>query len=164
MQIVICPGMHPPTLTDRFIASVPIDSPHVINSDRVPVYSPRHVLLDLPTAPIFLIAFSAGVVGAIGAARLRHQQGGTVRGLIAIDGWGVPLFGAFPIHRMSHDRFTDWSSAFLGNGAENFYADPAVEHLTLWSAPDQVLGIGAGRAIVAAQFITELIQRYDCDR
>lgn len=165
MQIVLCPGMHPPQLTDRFITSVPIPSPLVIDSDRTPVYSPHHILPHLPTSPILFIAFSAGVVGAIGAARLYHQQGGTVRGLIAIDGWGVPLFGDFPIHRMSHDRFTDWSSALLGSGKENFYANPAVEHLTMWSAPDTVLGIGAeGKSIVAAQFIAELIERYGCDR
>jgi hypothetical protein len=28
----------------------------------------------------------------------------------------------------------------LGSGQENFYADPPVDHLSLWSSPDRVTG------------------------
>ncbi|MEA5420258.1 hypothetical protein VB712_13590 [Spirulina sp. CCNP1310] len=92
------------------------------------------------TAPVTVIGFSAGVVGAIAAARLWEKQGGKITRLVAIDGWGVPLGGNFPIHRLSHDAFTHWSSGLLGAGSGGFYADPGVEHLQLWQAPETVWG------------------------
>ncbi|MCU0568633.1 MAG: hypothetical protein MUF49_18805 [Oculatellaceae cyanobacterium Prado106] len=90
--------------------------------------------------PLFFVGFSAGVVGAIGAARLWHQWGGQVQGLAAFDGWGVPLWGDFPIYRISHDAFTHWSSALLGAGQASFYAEPPVSHLALWRSPETVQG------------------------
>ncbi|MCY7323349.1 MAG: hypothetical protein LH660_16470, partial [Phormidesmis sp. CAN_BIN36] len=138
-----------------------------------PAYSPLHVLEFLSateaTTPLVFIAFSAGVVAAIGAARLWQKQGGTVRALIALDGWGVPLAGDFAIHRVSRDRFTSWSSALLGGGdSDSFYADPAVDHLTLWRSPQTVQGyeMTANRQphqiyTTAASFITALLQRYE---
>ncbi|WP_088892147.1 hypothetical protein [Leptolyngbya ohadii] len=97
---------------------------------------------------LVFIGFSAGVVAAIGAAQVWQTVGGSasgstdgsVKALIAIDGWGVPLWGNFPIHRMSHDAFTHWSSALLGGGSSSFYADPAVGHLDLWRSPQQIWG------------------------
>lgn len=87
-----------------------------------------------------VIAFSAGVAGAIPALNLWQLQGGKVAGLLAIDGWGVPAVGNFPIYRLSHDYFTHWSSALLGTGEVNFYADPPVEHLEIWRSPHTCLG------------------------
>ena len=87
-----------------------------------------------------IIAFSAGVVAGFTAACQWQQQGGTIKGLIAFDGWGVPLLGDFPIYRVSHDEFTHYSSAILGTGNISFYADPAVDHLDLWRSPHQVRG------------------------
>lgn len=116
--------------------------------------------------PLVLIAFSAGVVGAIVAAHLWQQQGGFVQALIAIDGWGVPLWGAFPIHRFSHDHWTHWSSAWLGAGKDSFYADPAVPHLTLWQSPQTVAGWllpdtgHPARRTTAAAAIANLLQQY----
>lgn len=168
MRIVICPGIHSPELTEQFIAALgqPLDQVLIVPSDRLPVYSPQHIFHFLAPAfphPLLFIAFSAGVVGAIGAARLWQRQGGTVQGLIAIDGWGVPLFGDFPIHHMSHDFFTHWSSAFLGEERESFYADPPVEHLTLWHSPDHVQGykvVGTSRQIMTAQhFLMSILDR-----
>ena len=89
---------------------------------------------------LFFIAFSAGVVGGIGAALAWQLTGGKVRGFVAIDGWGMPLAGNFPIYRLSHDYFTHWSSAALGGGGAGFYADPPQEHLTLWRSPQNVRG------------------------
>lgn len=169
MRIVICPGIHSPELTEQFIAALgqPLDQVLIVPSDRIPVYSPKHIfnfLSPVHPMPLLFIAFSAGVVGAIGAARLWQRQGGKVQGLVAIDGWGVPLFGNFPIHRMSHDFFTHWSSALLGEGLKSFYADPPVEHLTLWHSPDQVQGYGivetSRQAITANHFLIGLIDRY----
>ncbi|NJK53546.1 MAG: hypothetical protein HC936_13370 [Leptolyngbyaceae cyanobacterium SU_3_3] len=57
-----------------------------------------------------------------------------------MDGWGVPLGGDFPIYRVSHDRFTHWSSAWWVAGLDSFYADPAVAHLDLWRSPQTVQG------------------------
>jgi hypothetical protein len=119
--------------------------------------------------PTIWLAFSAGVVGAIGAAWGWQLASGKVLAFIALDGWGVPLFGNFPIHRLSHDRFTHWSSALLGAGADSFYADPAVEHLDLWRSPSTAWGwhisSDIGRSlkptrIAAAVFITQLLHDY----
>ena len=93
-----------------------------------------------PSTNTSVIAFSAGVVGAIAAAQYWHHRGIAISHFIAIDGWGVPLAAEFPIYRISHDHFTHWSSALLGAGQVNFYADPAVDHLDLWQTPDQTLG------------------------
>jgi hypothetical protein len=91
-------------------------------------------------APVVFISFSAGVVGAIGAAWQLQFSQNRVKAFLAIDGWGVPLYGNFPIHRISHDYFTHWSSALLGAGEEGFYADPGVGHLQMWRSPQEVWG------------------------
>ncbi len=174
MTIVICPGIHRSHLTQHFIADLQWShQPLIFPAEATPVYSPRHVLKFLSdanlTEPLLLVAFSAGVVGAIGAAHLWQNQGGSIKALIAVDGWGVPLSGNFPIHRMSHDHFTAWSSALLDeNSSDSFYADPAVEHLTLWRSPQTVHGhwISANKerspiSTTAASFITALLQRYE---
>lgn len=165
MKILICPGMHPSALTQEFIAGLqrPPEQFLVFPSDRQPVYSPQHILnFFTPSDSVLVIAFSAGVVGAIAAARIWQRQGIRIAALIAIDGWGVPLAGAFPIHRISHDRFTHWSSLMMGGNATHFYADPAVDHLTLWQSPEAVLGIvePSNRSVSAATFIGELLQHY----
>jgi hypothetical protein len=173
MSIVICPGIHSPNLTENFIFGLQLPQTQeatVFPTEKYPVYSPLHVLdFLLPNchSPLTFIAFSAGVVGAIGAARLWQAQGGTVTALIALDGWGVPLEGDFPIHRISHDRFTAWSSALLGAGADSFYADPPVAHLELWRSPQTVQGwwttLNHSQQPVSttvANFITVLLQRY----
>ncbi|MGB3188280.1 MAG: hypothetical protein WBB43_02490, partial [Limnoraphis sp.] len=74
-----------------------------------------------------------------------------VKALIALDGWGVPLGGNFPIYRISHDRFTHWSSALLGGGVESFYADPPVEHLDLWSSPQTARGWWLHRTLTGVE-------------
>jgi len=162
MQILICPGMHSPAFTSAFISKLhlALERVQIFPSDRQPVYSPQHVIdyfaLD---DSVLIIAFSAGVVGAIAAARMWQRQGIQIRALIAIDGWGVPLFGDFPIHRISHDRFTHWSSLMLGGNATHFYADPPVGHLTLWHSPETVQGVvePSNRIVDAATFLSELI-------
>ena len=180
MQIVICPGIHPPDLTDRFLAGLgwadprarPAELTLCLYPPTAPAYSPLHVLQFLQqlgcdrATPLLFISFSAGVVGAIGAARLWQKQGGSVRALMALDGWGVPLIGDFAIHRVSHDRFTHWN--FGWPTPNSFYADPGVEHLALWRSPQTVLGwqINAqnekiGERITVASYITELINRYN---
>lgn len=185
MRLFICPSIHPAELTQQFLQGIeqPPAQALVFPSSQPP-YSPLHVLKFLhqqlsafpsrgafPGAcslqsPLVWISFSAGVVGAIGAAQIWQGLGGQVQALIALDGWGVPLFGNFPIHRLSHDRFTHWSSALLGAGNDSFYADPAVPHLRLWQAPQTVLGwhCSATRAApsrcTAAQFLHMLLLRY----
>jgi hypothetical protein len=159
-KIIICPGIHDPTITERFIAECfslktdyvtkwdPTIDILVFPGEGVLSGSAFHILQFLgdrleqsPKSPLVFISFSAGVVGAIGAAVGWQIMGGNVTGFIAIDGWGVPLWGNFPIHRLSHDYFTHWSSAILpGRGKDNFYAEPAVEHLTMWRSPLQVKG------------------------
>jgi hypothetical protein len=160
MKVVICPGAHETKLTEAFLTEMGdyLGEPIVYPTDRYPAYSPQHLLTFLYSAlagsssasgvdwaelgkePLFFVGFSAGVVGAIGAARQWQRQGGRVVALVAIDGWGVPLYGSFPIYRISHDAFTHWSSAALGAGKENFYADPPVAHLDLWRSPQTAQG------------------------
>lgn len=171
MKILICPGMHPPVLTESFVSELSLEileNCRIFPSDRLPVYSPQH-LLDFfsPSEAVLIIAFSAGVVGAIAAARIWHRQGIRIAAFIAIDGWGVPLSGEFPIHRVSHDQFTHWSSLMMGGNATHFYADPSVDHLTLWHSPTEVRGVvvegivkPSNAVTTAAIFITEIIQHY----
>jgi hypothetical protein len=177
MHIVICPGIHAPQLTQEFVQGLNETASDTYkfliypNHDYA-VLSP-HLLQFLQTqlgnphwrSPVVFIAFSAGVVGAILAANTWQSLGGQVLALIAIDGWGVPLFGNFPLHRLSHDYFTHWSSAMLGTGSHNFYAEPAVEHLTLWRSPQHVSGCYTKDAqtlthLSAAEFLIMLLEQY----
>jgi hypothetical protein len=179
MQILICPGIHPPRLTEQFLQGLGwanqadrLASLYCFPSADEPVYSPWHVYQFLhargvdQTQPLLLIGFSAGVVGAIGAARLWQQQGGQVKALIALDGWGVPLVGNFALHRISHDWFTHWN--FGWPQPDSFYADPSVDHLTLWQSPETVIGwhiqtSGSEQKTqqTVASYITDLVRRYE---
>jgi hypothetical protein len=155
MQIVVCPGMHSPELTAMFWDALQRSEYWQTHGDRLPApfiypdapgwaFSAFHIHTWLvpqviPNEPILIVAFSAGVVGAIGVAWMLQSQGMPIQALIAIDGWGVPLVGTFPIYRLSHDRFTHDTSGWLG-GIPIFYAEPSVLHLDMWRSPDQVRG------------------------
>ena len=190
MSVVICPGIHDPDLTLSFLAELRCEalkrsqSSDVLNSPSgnllifpaqdYPAFSAFHILhflreRNVSLSPLLFISFSAGVVGAIGAAWGWQILGGRVKAFIAIDGWGVPLSGSFPVHRLSHDDFTHWSSSLLGSGEDSFYADPPVEHLDLWQAPQTVQGWHISHSnvgtllrsrLTAAQFLTMLLERY----
>lgn len=120
------------------------------------------------TPPLLLIGFSAGVVTAMGAAMGWSAFGGQIQAVIALDGWGVPQFGNFPLHRLSHEEFAHWSSGLLGMGDDSFYADPAVEHLDLWRSPQTTRGWWLNNSnrsrkrqvTTAAEFLTMLVRRY----
>ncbi|NEP02915.1 MAG: hypothetical protein F6K58_30545 [Symploca sp. SIO2E9] len=187
MNIIICPGIHKPELTRDFLEALQSNNSLnlsnywtqkilVFPTQNYPAYSAVHILEFLQhysisvQTPLVFISFSAGVVGAIGAAWGWQLLGGKVKALIAIDGWGVPLAGDFPIHRLSHDYFTHWSSALLGAGEDSFYAEPAIEHLDLWQKPNLFQGWWVYPAVeevperriftTAAEFIINLLQRY----
>ncbi|MBD2337244.1 hypothetical protein H6G64_09600 [Calothrix sp. FACHB-156] len=130
----------------------------------------HNCLKDRLQSPVFFISFSAGVVGAIMAAHWWQLLGGQVKAFIAVDGWGVPLWGDFPIHRMSHDYFTHWSSSLLGSGQSNFYAEPAVDHLSIWRSPQTVQGVLTDQSLglyqnsdrlSASDFVHLLLKRYE---
>ncbi|MGB7273143.1 MAG: hypothetical protein WBC69_07590 [Geitlerinemataceae cyanobacterium] len=180
--VLVCPGIHDPQFTREFLRglgeiskTIGWDFPPiwVFPAPENPAYSASHILQFLEerwgnkgTVPeLVIIGFSAGVVGAIGAAWGWRWQGRTVKTLIAIDGWGVPLYGDFPIYRLSHDYFTHASSSLLGSGWVSFYADPAVPHIDLWRMPDRVRGTQVGNTaghsrLTAAEFITDILQRH----
>lgn len=187
MSIIICPGIHASEITEGFLAGLAsLSNGSKFNySGNILIFptpdysslSTLHIVkflgerLGSPpvTPPLIFISFSAGVVGAIGAAWIWELLGGKVKAFIALDGWGVPLFGNFPIHRLSHDFFTYWSSACLGSGEDSFYADPGVEHLELWRSPQTIQGwwiqspVGKSQVrtyLTAAQFLTMLLERY----
>jgi len=188
MMLVICPGVHEPALTYSFLAGLQAScagkgfqnstaaatvgqSTHlrIFPAQELPPYSPFHVLQFLQQhcaldVPLILIGFSAGGVGAMGAAWGWQQQGGIIKALIAVDGWGVPVLGDFPVHRLSHDRFTQWSSGWLGAGETSFYAEPAVEHLNLWGSPQTTWGWCVvehqRRRTTAAEFTNLLLSQH----
>lgn len=186
MTLLICPGIHELILTASFLQVMQLPpSVLVFPAERDPPYSALHLLAFLrdrlgmtargwPYAgqypPLTLLGFSAGVVGVMGLAGIWQQLGGQVRALIALDGWGMPLWGSFPIHRVSHDPFTHWSSIGLGSsGHTHFYAEPAVSHLALWEAPHQAMGyrvvtnpaLGPQRQpTTAAEFLRSLLRQY----
>ncbi|MGB7445049.1 MAG: hypothetical protein WA919_28600 [Coleofasciculaceae cyanobacterium] len=185
MNVFVCPGIHEQQLTEEFLevltgeetGILPTSSDQqvlIFPSQDYPPYSAVHVLDFLRSHnsienPVIFISFSAGVVGAIGTAWGWQLGGGKVKAFIAIDGWGVPLSGNFPIHRLSHDYFTHWSSALLGAGEDSFYADRAVGHLDLWAKPDICQGWWVHPSesnrpqkrtfTTAAQFLKELLRR-----
>jgi len=195
MSVIICPGVHSPELTQEFLEGIgKLLNPkqvYVFPTQQFPAYSALHILrfLNVQSAvqglqlqhcilnPLLLIGFSAGVVGAIGAAQILQSLGGEVKAVIAFDGWGVPLLGNFPIHRISHDRFTDWSSTLWGRNDSSFYAEPDVAHLDLWRSPQTAQGwtnealdsaptarlAGGGQkqySTTAAQFLKHLLIQY----
>lgn len=160
MIVILCPGIHPEVLTDGFVAGL---------EETIAPLSPQSNLLNLwvlpaniapygpdlvhdfvaqrwrdegitPDCPTAWLGFSAGVVGAVAAARRWQREGGDVRGVIAVDGWGVPLGDRFPRFRLGHDRFTAQSCEWLGASDGYFYCDPAVRHLDLWRSPQQSWG------------------------
>jgi hypothetical protein len=182
-KVIICPGIHDSQLTQNFLDA--LQSSDSSNLSRhwtqnvlifpiqdYPAYSAIHILQFLQhhtsqTTPIIFIGFSAGVAGAIGAAWGWEMMGGKVKAFFALDGWGVPLYGNFPIHRLSHDYFTHWSSALLGAGDESFYAEPEIGHLDLWKKPEYCSGWQVHPATshqpeqrtytTAAQFVNQLV-------
>ncbi|HIK30888.1 MAG TPA: hypothetical protein IGS17_20895 [Oscillatoriales cyanobacterium M59_W2019_021] len=182
VHILVCPGIHNLQLTRDFLSSIEqfISLPRcpqqpllVFPTQDSPAYSAKHILQFLrdfearegTVSQLAIIAFSAGVVGAIGAAWGWRWQGRTIAAFVALDGWGVPLYGDFPIYRLSHDYFTHGSSSLLGNGTRSFYADPEVSHLDLWRMPHRVWGWQVGdrlprSRLTAAEFMSEILHRH----
>ncbi|MBW4595110.1 MAG: hypothetical protein KME46_19930 [Brasilonema angustatum HA4187-MV1] len=188
MSIIICPGIHESVLTQSFVSGwieqvidkakskKPVDvlifsgeSGLALSGFHLWQFLHKH-LQNRIESPVVFISFSAGVVGAILAAHKWQQIGGYVKAFIAIDGWGVPMWGNFPIHRMSHDYFTHWSSSMLGSGQNNFCADPPVDHLEMWRSPQTVQGycldscFGESppkQRLSAAEFLHLLLKHYE---
>jgi hypothetical protein len=182
--LIICPGFHDPAWTDAFLQNINFPAAHPIwlfPTEKYPACSGMHLLNfmqdcagcnaqrrlgDPHTPPPILISFSAGVVGAMQAAWVWQQLGGQIAAILAIDGWGVPLVNEIPCYRLSHDRFTHWSSALLGPGRDSFYAMPDVTHAELWKNPQQVKGWRTDQGsetqtpITAAAFIQEIVLRH----
>jgi len=145
LSVIVCPGFNQAGLTEGFVRSLPpFTRPRIVPGlpiSPVEIYQWMTDTLGNPATqpPIVGIGFSAGVVGLAGALFLWQSSGGKVARLFAIDGWGVPVLG-LSVVRISHDRFTHLTTLPLGAGEVNFYADPAVNHLSLWGAPDLAMG------------------------
>ena len=144
---VICGGIHPPVLTQKFASSfqenINVGDKYrvcVIPHGDIAPYDVKRIDRFLNSkykdvkaiSPLVFIGFSAGVVGVLGTARKWQREGGFVRGLFAFDGWGVPLWESFPCYRLSHDSFSHHTAHLLGGSELSFYADPMVDHLDLW--------------------------------
>ncbi len=163
VAIVVVGGIHPPGYTANLLRAVAADSvlsrvPMLVYPDRQPLtVVSAHCLRDwldhqweqewvqsqagvCPSRDVLIWSFSAGCVGAAGLAHYWQQYRGQVLALFAVDGWGVPLVGAYPIYRLSHDHFTHRTSQALGGGPINFYADPPVPHLEFWGGLPTITG------------------------
>ncbi|MDJ0714767.1 MAG: hypothetical protein QNJ54_11180 [Prochloraceae cyanobacterium] len=174
MSVLICPGFHSSQLTKSFVRGLrstddrdfssnllifPASDYSPLSASDIVKFLEKHQGNPQQAEPVIFISFSAGVVGAIMAAIAWENKSGKVKAFFALDGWGVPLWGNFPIHRLSHDYFTHQSSALLGAGEDSFYADPPVEHLQLWRSPQDTQGWwvkapGCKISCSAAEFLT----------
>ncbi|WP_156804779.1 hypothetical protein [Synechococcus sp. PCC 6312] len=128
-----------------------------------PVYSPAAVLEFYqagcdPTQPLIMVAYSAGVVGGLGAAQLWQKLGGIVGGVVVIDAWGVPLWGNFPLVTVSHDWITDVCGQAWGK-RNHFLAQPAVTHAQLWQSPQSAWGLGTFEGQTNRQTAKTFIQK-----
>lgn len=166
----ICGGVNAPENTQQMIANMVQYPAFNLPTRQVQLaISPLEIFsiprlwsaMECPAGPAIFLAFSAGCIAAVGAARHWHHHGGQVLGLFAVDGWGVPLMESFPVHRLSHDRFTHLTSTLPGLGT-HFYADPAVAHLKIWQVPSQVHGLSTphGETTTAARFLADWIEHY----
>jgi hypothetical protein len=118
----------------------------VILPQDCPTYSPKHILnflgphLNAQRKSWHWIAYSAGVVGGLEAARLVNSQH-PVQGFFALDAWGVSLEAPFPVYHLSHDWLTHWATTLMNSRlAGTFYAQPSVSHLDLWGSPQTITG------------------------
>jgi hypothetical protein len=187
VTLLVCGGMHPPSYTGQILSTIAEDR-ELSRRSRIVcapqqargVLSPFALRQALESslensleksaaeaAPPALIiwAFSAGCVGAAALATHWQRYRGRVLALFMADGWGVPRDPGVPVHRLSHDQITHDTSRWLGSGDEDFYADPAVPHLTLWQQPQMVTGwaIASGSArerMTAAEFLCG--RSHDC--
>ncbi|MFP4692331.1 MAG: hypothetical protein ACOCZG_01565 [Halothece sp.] len=172
-MIIIAPGFHSPHLTADFLQGmgwqsltqeeflvIPLEIPPY---DRIRIYQWLSQQVSLET-PLYFIAFSAGVVGAMGVAIIWQQQGGKIEHFFALDGWGVPVLPFFPTTRISHDLLTHYTSQLLGTGEQPFYCSPPIDHLALWQNPHLAYGwweIKCGCKLYSsvAKIISEIILR-----
>jgi len=152
--LIICGGIHPIELTNSFMDSWDnfsnqnyLPNHRIFPTNKYPAYDCKQILqyiveqqINSQSDSLIFLAFSAGVVGAIGAARLWQRQGGKVKGFFAFDGWGVPLIADFPIHCFSHDQFTHHTSAFWVKNQDHFSVYPKVSHQDMWRSPFNLNG------------------------
>jgi len=173
LNLLFCPGYHDPQWSERFLTALdlpPAIAVYLYPAPDLPPYSPHPILEFLQAQnlkaeqELIIISFSAGVVGAIAAAKTWQRSHGKIQAFLALDGWGVPLGADSAIYRLSHDRFTHETSLLLGGGNLNFYADPSVDHLDLLRSPQRVQGWSEHRnpsrhrqAMTAKEFIIEII-------
>ena len=180
VTLLVCGGMHPPSYTGQILAAIARDavlsrhsqvvcasqgglgvlSPFALRQaidSQATSYSEKSAAEVAPSA-LIIWAFSAGCVGAAALATHWQQYRGRVLALFMADGWGVPRDPGVPVHRLSHDPITHATSRWLGAGDDDFYADPAVPHLTLWQQPQRATGwaIAPGQvrqSLTAAEFL-----------
>ena len=161
----ILPSHVPPYSPHHVIQALEVFLQETHSSDFPPNCHPEVLSDPEPTPAIVWIGFSAGVVGALGAARQWQSRGNQVLGFIAVDSWGLPLWADFPIYTLSRDwakpSTTTWAgrlTRYFMPDSLHFYAEPAVSHLSLWESPHLAQGwqqdeSGLRQRTTAAEFI-----------
>lgn len=186
--LLVVGGMHPPSYTEQMVAtiaqggaaqdgtlsgfarvvsapqhSLDVLSPFALRQTLEAALAKSDSALDDAPPGLIIWAFSAGCVGAAALATYWQSYRGPVLGLFMVDGWGVPRDPGVPVYRLSHDRFTHDTSSWLGIGDDDFYADPAVPHLSLWQHPQKTIGwaVTSGQPrerLTAADFLCQRSQ------
>lgn len=162
--LIICPGFHEPAWTDKWLRGMALEATQVRCLPPLePVYSPGVVLEFCQahcdaTQPLVMVAYSAGVVGGLGAAERWQALGGVVGGVVVIDAWGVPLWGKFPLVTVSHDWITDACGQAWGK-QNHFFAQPAVTHAQLWQSPQGAWGLGTLNGETTRQTAKTFVQK-----
>ncbi|MEM9568148.1 MAG: hypothetical protein AAF974_07545 [Cyanobacteria bacterium P01_E01_bin.34] len=103
---------------------------------------------------------SVAIGFSYGAVRVAALQIPNLVGKILIDGWCVWCSDRVPIFRLSHDKITHVNALIYGGGRKLFCAQPAVEHLQLWSTPQDIRGWEEGdrqTSTSAADFLMNCI-------
>ena len=118
------------------------------------LWEPTHQHLSRLDHPCVAIGFSYGAV------RVAALQSRKLIGKVLVDGWCVWSSDRPPVFRLSHDRATHLNAIVFGGGQQLFCAEPAVDHLKLWSNPQTVMGWVEGdrqTQLSAADFLLNCI-------
>lgn len=153
--MIIVNGFHPPQWTEQFLTHFP-----EVKNLQIWTQSPLHLTLTPTLQPVLIIAYSAGIIGAL---QWTKQTNIPIKALIAVDPFLLSLYCPFPVYTLSHDILTHHS--FLTSSHQQFYAYPPTSHQALWCSPNQTRGkiphgLGCTELSTALIFIRSILHQY----